>query len=347
MTRLGACLATRDNNLNLLRALSAGAVIVSHASLVLTGDEMLEPLRESTGLSLGKFAVIVFFGISGLLIAQSFDRRRTILGFCLARIFRLWPALGASLLVSAFIIGPVATTFSAGGYFSMPGVWTFVPENLTLAIRQQGLPGVFSDNPLAGVVNGSLWSLFYEVSCYGLVLVIGVLGLLKRPRAFIALATVLLVGHVLTVTWAPQGGVAFRLQILGFFGFPFALGMAAYVWRDQLPLNLPLVMAAWLLPAAFWASAYLPSCLMVALVYTSFWLAFIPTGFVRQYNRVGDYSYGLYVYAFPVQQALVHWLPGLDLRAHLFLAFLIVTPLAVASWHLLEKPALMVGRKLG
>jgi len=233
-----------------------------------------------------------------------------------------------------------------GDYFHSTATWTFAPENLTLVVHQHILPGVFTANPVGGVVNASLWSLFYEVSCYGFVLIVGMLGVLGRPRLFIALAAAMLVGHLATVDWAPQAGAAYRLQIFGFFGFPFALGMAAYVWRDWVPIRFPFVVLAWLLPIAFSNSSYLHTCLMIAIVYTAFWLAFIPAGAIRGYNRMGDYSYGLYVYAFPVQQVIVHFLPDLDPMAHLACALLVITPIAVVSWHVIERPALGLGKFL-
>jgi peptidoglycan/LPS O-acetylase OafA/YrhL len=344
MTKLAAYLGGRDNNLNLLRMLAASAVIVSHGFLVLSGDEWSEPLRRSTGMSLGRFAVVVFFGISGLLIARSYDRKASLGSFAIARVARLWPALTASLVLSTLVIGPLVTTLPLTTYLARPETLGFFLSNLALFKRGLFLPGVFEHNPITQIVNGSLWTLFYEVCCYSAVVLAGALGLLRRTGLFVAFAALSLILHPFIALWHPTDGLAFRIQLLGYIGYPFALGMAAYVCREKLVLGLPIVVACWLLTALTWNTWLLQTALMTASVYTALWLAFVPAGWLRTYNRLGDYSYGLYVYAYPVQQTLAHFLPGIGVAAHLLFAFAIIVPLAIASWHWIEKPALRLAR---
>ena len=61
----------------------------------------------------------------------------------------------------------------------------------------------------------------------------------------------------------------------------------------------------------------------------------------------GDFSYGVYVYAFPCQQMLAALL-GKDLQPWSFfgLSLLLVLPLGVASWYLVERPALAWAARL-
>ena len=344
---LAGYLGGRDNNFNLVRIVAALAVLVSHAFAVTTGDETSEPLRALTGLSLGQFAVAVFFGISGLLIARSFDRRETIVHFGAARFLRLWPALTVVILLSVFVLGPAMTELPTADFFASPRTWEFIPSNFTLVFRDATLPGVFLDNPQSPSTNGSLWSLFYEVVCYGGVVVAGYLGALRRDWRFAVLLAGATIGHVLSVIYSPAGGLAYRLDTLGFIGFPFVLGMAAYVWRDQVRLGPAGVALCWLLVAAMAQTMFFSSAIMAALVYTTLWLVLVPKGAVLAYNRVGDFSYGVYIFAYPIQQTLVAVWPGMSAWTNILAAVPLTLLFAIASWFMVEKPSLALARPLG
>ena len=343
---LDACLGGRNNNLNLIRIVAASAVLVSHSYSLSTGDPRREPLVAQTGLTLGTLAVFVFFAISGLLIARSFDRRSSLAHFIAARFLRLWPALLVVLALSAFVMGPMVTGLPGSAYWHDHATWTYVPANLTLAFGQDGLPGVFATNRFPGSVNGSLWSLFYEVVCYAVVALLGLPGLLQRGWAFAVCMSVVVVAHGWSLTHHPAHGLLYRLHDLAFYGFPFALGMAAYVWRSRVPISGWLALAVWGLPVVFHATVLEPTALMIALGYASYYLAFAPQGRVLLYNRLGDYSYGIYIYAFPVQQTLAKYCPQMSPVQHMACAAPLVLLCAIASWHGLESHALRLARPL-
>lgn len=340
-------LGGRDNNLNLIRIVAASAVLVSHAFALTTGDEMREPFRASTGLSLGQFAVAIFFGLSGLLIARSFDRRQTIAHFVSARVLRLWPALAVVLVLTAFALGPVISSLPLGQYLTSGQTLAYVPRNLSLAFRYDFLPGVFTSNPDGTSTNGSLWSLFYEVACYGGVVAAGYLGALRSNWRFTLFLALVIAGHIWSVAAAPAGGLLYRLDVMGFVGFPFALGMATYVWRERLVIGLAGIAAVWLLVAGLWGTAWLASAIMLALIYTCLWLAFVPKGAALAYNRIGDFSYGVYIFAFPVQQTLIAIWPGHGAFTNIAVSGAITLLLAFASWHLVEKRAIALARPAG
>lgn len=163
--KLGDMLAGRDNNLNAIRMVAASAVLVSHAWPITLGAAAAEPLFRETGQSLGHFAVAVFFGVSGLLIARSFDRRRSMIHFLVARVLRLYPALLAVAILTV-VVGGFMSRLDLAAYVRSPETWTYIPANLSLAFMQYPLPGVFEGNPYGPPINGSLWTLFYEVACY-------------------------------------------------------------------------------------------------------------------------------------------------------------------------------------
>lgn len=341
----------RDNHFNLIRICAATAVMISHAFAVVTGDDMAEPLRAATKFSLGQYAVAVFFGVSGLLIARSFDRRASFLHFLVARVLRLYPALFVALLLTAFVLGPLITGLDSTAYFSARETWVYVPVNLTLAFRSNVLPGVFTTNPLAGIVNAPLWSLFYEVTCYGFVVLAGFAGLLRHKGLFAIFLAAVAGAHIVSVFTEPAGGIAFKLDLLGFVGFPFALGMAAYVWRDRLRLGAAFAALLWLAPVATLLipilTPFLASAIMLALVYTTFWLALVPKGPLLRYNALGDFSYGVYIFAYPIQQTLE--LQGVTTTplGNMLLTAPLMLGCAALSWHFVESPSLGRVREAG
>lgn len=339
---IAALLGSRDNHFNLIRMIAALAVLVSHAVALTTGDPSKEPLVQSTGLSLGSYAVGVFFGISGLLIARSFDRRKSLWHFVISRILRLWPALFVVLLLTAVVLGPSLSSLDSSTYFTSRETWIYVPSNLALVFRSDHLPGLFADNPLPFTVNGSLWSLFYEVTCYCGIIVVGSIGLLRARKLFLVTLLLATAAYIAVMLTEPQGGGVVRLA-----GIPFAIGTAIYVWRDHVKLGPAGALILWLSALALAWTPFLVSGILVALVYTTFWLALKPKGVALHYNRLGDFSYGTYIYAFPTQQALISIYPGMDTLTNIALSIPLTLACAIASWKLIESYALSAARPAG
>ena len=186
-------LSGRDNHLNLIRMVAAMAVLVSHAFPIALGEGAAEPLEALTGMALGGHAVAVFFILSGLLIARSFDRGSSHIRFLVARFLRLFPAL-IVVLVLTVLIGATVSELSPGVYFATMDTLTYIPRNLSLAFLQYSLPGVFVENPGGSVINGSLWTLFYEVVCYIAVFGLGLIGLLRKRAVFTAIFGAIAIG---------------------------------------------------------------------------------------------------------------------------------------------------------
>lgn len=342
MTRLAPAASGRDNNLNLIRMLAAFAVLVSHAWPIDNGLGTREPLFSFFGHSLGTLAVYIFFVISGFLITASFQRSETTRHFVLARALRLLPGLGVSLLLVAFCLGPLVTTLPVAAYLGSVETWQFLFRNITLFQPQYTLPGVFETNPLPAV-EGSIWTLIHEVLCYVMVLMAGLAGLLgsgRRMVFFLALyAASWLVTELGPVDFPER---ALRLQSLS---LPFVLGMMGWIWRDRIILSVWGCLALALVWYGLRQTAFAYPALVVFIAYAIAWLAFVPGGVLRHYNRLGDYSYGIYIYAFPLQ-GLVVWLFGsVGPALHIVLAIPPVLILSVASWHLVEKPALQLLRR--
>ena len=335
MVLLGDVSQGRDNNLNLIRMIAATAVLVSHAVPIAVGAGVPEPLLTSVGHSLGTLSVMVFFIISGFLILASFERSSSHASFMLARFLRLFPGLFVNLVFVAFVMGPVVTSFPVVEYVRLQEIYTFVLRNLALFPLVFTLPGVFTDQPAAAPV-GSIWSLRHEVTCYAGLFVAGVLGAWRtRQRAAIVFGAY--AAAMLILTRIELHGV---IETLLRLSFPFAVGMAFHVWRDRIPLSLAGVVAGAGLAWLAHGTAVCYPVLILAMAYGTFWLGYVPGGILRHYNRVGDYSYGVYLYAFPLQ-GLAVWLFGpQSAMANAVYSFPPTLLLAVLSWHLIEEPAM-------
>ena len=334
MIWLGQVAGGRDNNFNLIRIVAASAVLVSHAWPLTRGSGTPEPLQTLTGYSLGTLAVYVFFALSGFFISASFSSK-TATAFVRARCLRLFPGLAVSLLFVVLVLGPLVTTLPPARYLTDIGTWTFLLRNITLVWAQYTLPGVFAANPFPAV-EGSIWTLIHEILCYALVFMAGVSGLLRR-RGLMTVGIALYAG-----LWLFPVSQSLHPKLMQFqdLSLPFVLGMAFWLWRDRIPLSLWGVVALAVLVHATAATPLGHPALMMLLTYGCFWLGHVPGGLVRRYNAFGDYSYGMYIYAFPLQGAVV-WLFGpLTPNLHIVLVFPLVLLASVLSWRLAEAPAM-------
>jgi peptidoglycan/LPS O-acetylase OafA/YrhL len=342
---LGQVCAGRDNHLNLIRLLAALGVLAGHAWPLTLGRGATEPLSDLLGVSLGTTCVYVFFSLSGFLVSRSFERQARVRDWIRARAYRLVPGLFVVLLLSVGVLGPLLTALPAGAYLARRETWTYLPVNQVMVLQQHGLPGVFETNPFRGVVNGSLWTLRYEVLCYLGVLGAGLLGAFRRRGLLAAgLGGVVLAGLLLVE--GPAAGRAPRaLRDAADLALPFAIGVGFHAWRDRVrlhPLGLLLLAGA---AAAAWGSPAYRALFTAALAYVVFWAGFVPKGPLLAFNRLGDASYGVYLYAFPVQQVLARLFPAWGPWMNLAVAAPLTLLLGALSWRFVEKPALDRVRK--
>ncbi|GAA5123436.1 acyltransferase [Alloalcanivorax gelatiniphagus] len=328
--RLGERLGSRDNNFDVLRLLAAWSVLVSH-SFALVGRE--EPLHQF-GTTLGNVGVLIFFAVSGLLIRRSWEYDPSPRDFWVKRALRLLPALATVALVTALVLGPLVTSRSLSSYFSSWETWIYPVRVTLLYTFGAPLPGVYEDNLYPGV-NGPLWSLPVEVFAYFCLFLLGMSGLLARRWLVTTLAVASLAW---AAWWVPHTSDAVgSIYVLS----AFAVGAAAYSWRDRIVLAWPvaLVLLALCVLTGLGPEPLRVVTWTVAAVYLSYWFAYAVPPVGRSLVRWGDASYGVYIWAFPIQQALVQW--GID---DPWLVLVIATPvvwlLAIASWRLIERPAL-------
>lgn len=339
MRRLSEVEPGADNNFNLLRVVAASGVLVSHAFPIALGPEALQPLERALGITLGHLCVLVFFCISGFFITRSFDRSRSLPRFLEARALRLFPALAVVLVATVLVCGLWLTRAPGASFWAAAPA--YVLRNLTLFSLEYELPGVFRDLPYGPAINGSLWTLLYEVLCYLGVATLGAAGLLAPGRRGLicAAAIVLLCSAAVVIEDLRPGLLPVRLERLAYLGLPFAIGGAFYLARGAVVLHPLLAGLALAASLGLLGTTWFMPVFAAALCYAVLTLGYARIPLLGAYRRVGDYSYGIYIFAFPLQQLGVEIGYRTPLANMLFAAPVTLI-CAVLSWHLLEKPAL-------
>jgi len=337
---LAECLDSGRDNFLQLRLLAALLVVLGHSYLLVGGDAYVgEPLHLILPRTYSHLAgVAMFFAISGFLITLSFQRRTDLLRFGRARVLRLWPALVVVVAAWAFVLGPMLTTLPLHEYFSHGDdhgtAYRYFWSNVSLLRLWPWLPGVFADNPVARHVNGSLWTIPWEVAMYVAVAVAGLLRLLRFPwlasGVIVALVVALVGWPIYAVSAASIDSSLLGYELAACFG----AGSIACLLRRWVPVSTGLMLVL----ACIALVGRETLLIWPAILYFVFWFAYVPR--LPAMPRSADLSYGTYLWAFPVQQTIV----ALGFASTPSTLFAIATPIvlaiATASWFCVERPAL-------
>ncbi len=317
---------------------------MTHSFVLASGNPDDEPMRSDVGMTLGSMAVDVFFVTSGFLVTASLIARRGTLEFVAARFLRIYPALWAMVGITVLGLGAAVTTLPLAEYLSAAATRAYLWKCATLIGGvAYFLPGVFPDTPYPQAVNGSLWTMPYEIKMY---LILAATWLALKPlasrrirtfQAMIVAAATLAGGLVLANFYVRDVNSEFTKLFFMFFS-----GAAAFVLRDRIVLSrgAALTMVAALPLAYLGGREVFFGVHTLSVGYLVLALAYLPGGALRAYNRLGDYSYGVYIYAFPIQQLICHLAPGISAEALMAFSAGATLVCAVLSWHLLEKQAL-------
>lgn len=333
----------RSNNFNLIRLVAAFGVLFFHV-YPLIGLEH-DPLSFTRWLNFGSLSVRVFFIVSGFLLTDSLMRNPDIWSFAIARALRIWPALIAATLFCVFVLGPCISTDPM--YWRHPATYSYL-WSATIFETRALLPGVFATNTLP-VVNGSLWTLPYEVFCYG-VLAVGFVTV-KQFRVFVVCMFVFCIWMILKGYGVLSPIFANVLVLFACeLGVFFAAGSLLRLYRFKGHWALDMAAVA-VLAVSVWVSVndWKPFFVaqFVSIPYLVIRLAYAPyRPLVHVLDKV-DVSYGVYLYSYPVTQTVVMYIgkeQGVLMTT--LLATIGTMPLALASWYLIEKPALKLRARL-
>ena len=352
-----ASLRRTGNNFGFLRLVFALLVIVSHSPTLVDGDNSRELWSRTFGsFTFGGVAVDGFFLISGYLITKSFETSKTISDYLLKRVLRIYPGYMVAFVMSFAVVG-----YLAGGDLAGLSLFAWFREIIfMLLLNNPDMPGVFAGLHFPHL-NGSLWTIAYEFRCYLLVIVFGAIGLLKKRWLYLIL-TLSLIPIGLTQVFDLR--MPFEMQpyknVIPYYYFPnvslndslrfipiFMVGGAFYLFRDRIVYTRlgAIVAAIALLPSLFVPPLVEPA-LAIFGGYLLFWFSFCAAKFLNRVGNKTDLSYGIYLYAWPVQNLLIFYIAGISPWMVTVLTSAIAAGLAFASWTLVEYPCLQLKDRL-
>ncbi|WP_332682901.1 acyltransferase family protein [Bosea sp. (in: a-proteobacteria)] len=287
--------------------------------------------------------VPAFFALSGFLVTGSALRTGAVKPFITLRFIRIVPALFVEVTLSALVLGPIFTTYLLADYFRDIRFLEYF-GNVVGRIRFE-LPGVFETNPLPDTVNQNLWTLKPEFYCYILMALMIYFGIVRNRSLFTALVTALTIAATAAAYQLGFGVTEgnYHWTVVVFY---FLVGCSYFQWREHLKMHWLLFLGS-LGAALFLMSQERELAFLVApfLTYCVVYVGLLPLRLPDSIRKL-DVSYGIYLYGFPIQQALIAKLGFL--QGDGLLLFLVSTPLVVGfalfSWLVIEKPFLKVKR---
>ncbi len=330
---LGDVADGRENNFTFVRLVCACLVIYGHSYAVTKagGGDLVAQL---TGYAFaGGVAVDIFFLISGFLVTASLTKGG-LLHYAVSRGLRIYPALFVNMVIAVFVLGTAATTLPITEYLRSNEVWAYF---LGLSSTLNGaffLPGVFADHKNAAV-NGSIWSVLIEVRLYIVLAIIYAFGFLKSPARFNVLFFSMVIFFWMNPDWLPEFA---RGSTNSHVCFLFFVGTFLYINRLEIPISAFSLLIALLLCGMTLGTLKFSFAYMFFLI-TIFLSICFGTHFTW-FDRLGDFSYGVYLYGWPTQQFVLMVNPDAGALANTFFSILICLVLGFLSWHFVENPFL-------
>ncbi|MGU3536707.1 acyltransferase family protein [Methylobacterium sp. A54F] len=330
--------ASRANNIGAIRLILAALVVLSHAPELVDGDRSRELLTRAFGtLSFGELAVDGFFLVSGYLVTRSYRNRTSFADYVARRAVRIYPGFVVASLVCIAVVAPLA-----GGDLAGASAHGSLARLALLLIPV--VPGAFADLSYP-ILNGAMWTIPIEFGCYLLLGLVAKLGVFRDDRRYLALLAVLaglvLVRPLLLPVGQPGTALGTLSEMIR-LGFLFACGGAFQLFAARIRYTARGAGGAAALLAPLLCVGPLAEPAFALLGgYLIFWFAFAvrPTALSLAANAA-DPSYGLYLYAWPVQCLLILHAPQLSPWAMAALVLAVATGLGLLSWHLVERPAL-------
>lgn len=315
------------------------SIVSLHSGIICYGLKADQAIFMSAARPLVRFVLPAFFALSGFLVSGSLERSKTLGMFLGLRVLRIYPALAVEVLLSAIILGPMITTVALQDYFSDPKFFLYL-RNVVGDVHFY-LPGVFAGNPEPDIVNGQLWTIPFELGCYIVLAGLAILGL-KRQRwvapcgvivITIAYLLTTLLRHHWTIVFVP-GAINGALLIATFLS-----GVTIYFYRDVLPWSFATFAIAAITAAVFlgflpYGDFFAP----VPVAYATVYLGLLNPN--RRMLRGADYSYGIFLYGFTVQQAIWFAFPfAREWLINMLISVPAVVLVAALSWYCVERPA--------
>lgn len=329
------------NSFDILRLILASFVLISHCCYIQKVSSPDIILFSNGQTYLGEIGLLGFFGLSGYLLTNSYCKTKNSYQFLVNRFLRIFPGFWVCLIITAFIIAPVIYIFEGGtiNQYPIKGSWgamNYIRSNIFLDIQQANIRNVLNSVWLKNL-NGSLWTLIFEIECYVMTLILGLFGFFNRRIYFITLYIVI----YLLFIYVSYNKTAFSIYhyeieysnsklITSYF-----TGTIFYLFQARLNkikyFSIILFIILLILLKTSFATLYLP--LIIPFLFLSLFGLF-------KTNIKYDISYGLYIYSFPIQLLVYIFYPNSNIYLYILFSLILTSVFAFASYLLIEKPAL-------
>lgn len=288
-------------------------------------------------MDFGRFAVVIFFAISGFLVTPGLIRTNVV-DYAVHRSVRIFPGLIVNVFLTIFVLGAILTTRSLVSYFSDPQTYYYAKNISTWTVRY--LPGVVEGDGTPAIVNGALWTLHFEVLCYVALGLLGALGLLAR-RSLVLVTWCASYAAYIAISLNPGFVEALPSRLSIFVGLYvyFGCGVLLYLYRERIPFSPVLacvVLGVLLAILPFGGGAFvMPICLPYLMVFCG--LSRLPAKVPLKH----DLSYGVYLIHAPILVAFSLTFPNMHTwPIGAVVVFIITLFLAYLSWTFIEGPSL-------
>jgi peptidoglycan/LPS O-acetylase OafA/YrhL len=337
--KLSEILNKDSNNIDIFRVIAACMVIYGHAYALAPELGQSDFIGRHLGFDYsGSLAVKIFFFLSGLVLTNSLLLKRDPTSFIVSRFFRIWPAFTFVIIASAFLIGPIMTTYTINEYFNNILTYDYILKNLFMHINFE-LPGVFTNNTYGNAINGSIWTLPYEIAAYIVLLSLFMIGIFtnKKIATFIFILILLdpLLGNKIALTWLPQ------VSEITLLAPCFAFGSILAIYKNEIEINITVLIGVWLLYYSFNASTYSFYFFYLALFISILFISSL--SWVIKMRPKADISYGIYLWGWPVQQIISILYKEQGVVFNQSSSILISILLGFISWYLIEKRSMAYG----
>ena len=329
-----------NNNLDLVRLIAALLVIVGHSYALAPANGRADVLGSLFDVMYsGAIAVAIFFFVSGLLVTNSLLSKKSSIEFIISRFFRIYPALVVVTLISLLFLGPIVTEDNLTNYFNSNMTILYLFDNLKMNIGYY-LPGVFIHNHFKDSINGSLWTIPFEIKFYFFLLAFFLLGLFKNKVIATAFGIFIIFSPFYLPLFHTSNGEVYYLPVM------FAFGSLLALHKNKIFIDGSLFFGGVLLTYLFKSYSVESYTFMLHCTIGIGVLYISSLVYVKKIKIKYDISYGVYIYAWPVQQTLNYIYPEKDYLFNCIIAILITIPLGFLSWILIEKKAIYYGKQL-
>lgn len=323
-------------NLHFIRFIAAMLVIMSHSFALSVGDFDNEwfYVATDTQITMGAFAVGIFFFYSGFLIMRSLEKKSKVSEFIAGRCVRIFPVLIVVVFLTVLVVGPIATSYSLQEYFGSRGTYEYLLN--CIFVLKHTLPGVFENNVYTATINGALWTLPVEFVCYILCLVACKMKILI-PRIMWITVPIVAVG---------SGGVCFiaerwDIEMLTTVLFPvmcFYAGVLMCVYKKHIVLDMKIFIACLILFVVSTFMGMMKIGFVLFFLYVLIYLAFGSRSMKGKAYKLGNYSYAMYLCGFPIQQLIV-WANGgrMDPVYNMLIAIPFIMAISVLLYYFVEE----------